>query len=294
MQTATNPSVSPPSRSREPRPQAWDFLTTREFVAAFDAWARGHLRGYSRRAFARWAKIPSANALTVIISGERHLSQTWLGPFVRGAKLSDDEAEYLGKLVELESATDRKRREELLESIQLLVAKRGVTSLAGDTLELLRNPLAWTLYSMTGLAGQDGTPKWFKSRLVEKVAMPEIHKALDLLVRLDLVERDERGALRAKAVHLESPDQFKDAQNSAFHRHVLGEAGRVLDTYAPATRAFGSLTLTVDAEDEAAFRDEVNRFGRKMLKKYGKPGPLRGQLFRVNIQLYPLTEDIPS
>jgi uncharacterized protein (TIGR02147 family) len=272
------------------KPRAWNFVSTREFVAAFDTWARCHHRGYSRRAFARWAGVASPNFLTLIISGKRPLSRIWLGPFVKAAKLDALEREYLSLLVDLESSSSAQVREGLVEAMDKLLNEASVTSLAGDRLALLRNPVAWTLLHMLGLEGQDGQPKWFKSRLRKKLSVPELRQSLDLLERLGLLETLPDGSLRAREARLLSPDQLEKAQNYEFHRFVLSEASEILETLDPRERAFGSLTVVVARDKETEFRAEVARFGQQLLKKYGMEGKVDGDLFRMNLQLYPLTQ----
>ncbi len=272
-----------------PRPLVWNYLSSRDFVVAYDDWAKGSLRGYSRRTFSRWAQISSPNAITLIVSGKRKLSREWLPGFVRGAKLLPVEGNYLALLVDLEMASDRETRERLLEEAYRLVSRNNGVSLAGDTLTLLKNPLAWTLYHMLTLKGQDGSAKWFKAKLLNRHAVPEIQQGLLLLERLKLAERLPNGSLKAKANQLESSDQIKAEQNASFHRHVLSEATQFIDNHEPAQRAFGSLTVVVPEDRAEEFKAEVNKFGRMLLKKYDVSAPASGTLYRLNVQLYPLT-----
>lgn len=270
------------------KPCIWNFLSTRDYVTAYDEWARTSLRGYSRRAFSRWAHISSPNALTLVISGKRRLSKDWLPGFIQAAKLQGDEAKFLELLARLENSPDRLEREKLLEDAYSLVSTNSHLSLAGTTLTLIHNPLAWTLYHMIEIPGQDGSAKWFKAHLRRKVPVPEIQEGLELLLRLGLAVRKPSGALQGQSLHIESPDQIREAQNASFHRHVLAEAARFIDENEPAERAFGSGTLLVPEDRVEEFRAEVNKFGRKLLQQYEKSGA-RARLYRFNIQVYPLT-----
>lgn len=277
---------------RAPRlqPKAWDFTSTRAYIGAFDLWAKQYWKKYSRRAFASWGKISSPNCLTLIVNGKRSLSKGWLLGFVRAAKLENTEAKYLGLLVDLEHSTDFNEREEILQKMHSTLHSNSILSIAGDHLELVRNPNAWTLYHMLSLSDQNGEAFWFKSRLIKKLSVDEIREAIDLLKRLNLVVESNKGVLRAKESKLESGDQFQSAENRIFHRHALDEAKHALEDIPIEKRNFGSLTIAIPFNREEEFKKEINQFGLRLLEKYESATQVNGNLFRINIQLYPLTE----
>jgi|GEM_PF-2211016 len=272
------------------KPRTWDFTSTRAYICAFDLWARQNWKKYSRRAFASWGKISSPNCLTLIINGKRVLSRAWLPGFIRAAKLERTEGIYLELLMDLEHSTDFAEREKILETMRTTLQSNSIFSIAGDHLELVRNPNAWTIYHMLSLEGQNGEAFWFKSRLIEKLSVVEIREATELLKRLGLVSETKEGVLQAKESKLESADQFRSAENRIFHRYILEEANMALENISIDERSFGSLTISIPLEKEEEFKQEINCFGRKLLKKYEFTNPVNGNLFRVNLQLYPLTE----
>ncbi len=271
------------------RPRAQDFLSTRDYVRAFDVWAATGLRGYSRRAFARWARISSPNFLTLVVQGKRALSEAWLEGFLAAAKLERDEADHLRRLARLERTRDPRAQSEQLDEIRRRLARAGAPSLAADRLEILRRPLAWTLYHMLDLVDAEARPGWFKKRLRLGVAKAdEIQSLLGVLERLGLVRSDDEGwhSLEKK---LESTDQLRRAENAAFHAHVLAEAAEAVQSLDPEERAFGSLTATVPRDKIEELKQEVNRFGRHLMERYATSNKTDGEVVRVNIQLYPLT-----
>jgi uncharacterized protein (TIGR02147 family) len=272
------------------QPRAWDFTSTQEYVRGLDLWAKQHWKGYSRRAFASWGKIPSPNCLSLIVNGKRSLSNGWLRGFIRAAKLENTEATYLELLINLEQSTAIERREEILQKMHSVLNSESIISIVGDRLELIRNQNAWTLYHMLGLVDQNGDPFWFKSRLRQKISVSEIREALELLKRLKLVTELPSGALEAQAAMLESGDQFQSAENRIFHRFALEESRHALESIPIEQRNFGSLTITIPIQREEEFKEEVNRFGKKLLEKYGSAKRVHGNLFRINLQLYPLTQ----
>jgi len=279
------------SKKKPGRPQVWSHLSTSSYVSSFDRWAKESLPNYSRRAFAKWAKIASPNALTLVIQGKRALSKDWLGKFSTTAKLSEAEAKYLQKLWEIEQSKNSEEQSRLFDEAIGIVSKNADMSLAGDTLQLIANPQMWTLFHLLDLNDVEQSPKGFKERLLAKnTSAEEILNSLKTLLRLKLIEKDQHGNYRKLSSVIESPDQMQAAQNSRFHKFVLDESLEFLNERKPEERAFSSLTIAVPKELISEFKKEANLQLRKILQKYSKEGAIDGELFRINLQLYPLTK----
>ena len=277
------------------RPLAWDYLSSREFVVAYDAWATRHFRrNYSRRTFARWAGVKSANFLTLVISGKRRLSGDWLKAFSRGAKLSESETLYLSKLSRLESHSASTDQLAVLDEISTLLAEQGANSEAVRALELSRSPLAWDILQLIDLADCDGTELWFRKRLRRSCNVKEVREALALLLSLKMIEKSDASKYRSCPRHIETPDQIQKAENARFHKFILDEAHVALDELDAEQRSFGSLTIGVDKSKIPSLRKELSAFGKMISRKYASNEPVNGEVVRLNLQLYPITHSLKN
>ncbi|HMN68054.1 MAG TPA: TIGR02147 family protein [Bdellovibrionales bacterium] len=267
------------------KPNAFDFLSTREFAVAVEQWAVKAFPGYSRRAFAKWAGIASPNFMSLVVEGKRSLRGQWLDGFGKAALLPTDQLEHLQALGRFEGAKSPARRNELLEKIHRDLANLNSHSLAGDQLEVLSHPLAWTLLQMLDFKDQTSNPGWFKRRLRASVSAALVADALFLLKRVGLV-RMKNGKIQALQNTFKSSDQVRKSTNVIYHKNVLGEAAEMLDLLEPSERAFGSFTATVSHEKIDALKREINKFGEYLLNTYASRGPTDGEVMRLNIQLY--------
>jgi uncharacterized protein (TIGR02147 family) len=271
------------------QPNIFNFLITRDYVAAFDKWAQTNIKPYSRRSFAHWAKVASPNFLTLVIGNKRHLTGDWLEGFIVAAKLPVAEAQHLRLISQFENTKDQTQKIKILEKIQKSFANSKVKNLAADQLQVLTDPAAWVIYHMLDLEDQERSLVWFKNRLrFYKLKGPEIQNSLDLLARLNLIEPKGK-AYKSKEKYIESPDQIKKGANHFYHKNVLAEASEALDVLEPIERAFGSLTATVSREKIEKLKEEINQFGQHLLKTYASSEQVDGEVMRINIQLYPLT-----
>jgi uncharacterized protein (TIGR02147 family) len=274
----------------ETRPLTIDYLQSQEYVIQFDNWAAKSLSGYSRRTFARWAKLSSPNFMTLVIQGKRSLQGEWLDGFIFAAKLNKIEEKYLRLLVLFEKSKNSNERSEILNQIHELLLGMKVKSLAYSQLEVLTQPAAWTVYHMLDLIDQNSSPLWIKQRLrFLELTVPEITKIFSLLKSLGLVST-KNGKLVANQKLIQSPNQVRKDANVIYHKYILEEAIRGIDVLQPEERAFGSMTGTIRREKLKDLKEEINRFGQHLLSKYGTSEPVEGEVMRVNIQLYPLTK----
>jgi uncharacterized protein (TIGR02147 family) len=270
------------------KPNALDFLSTQDFVKQIDQWASKEFQGYSRRTFAKWAGISSPNFMSLVIDGKRPLRGKWLEGLCHATQLPDDQREHLRALSLFEGSKSPRKRKELLEKIHESLSKLNSRSLAHDQLEVLTQPLAWTVLQMLDLKDRSASPIWFKQRLRSRASSTDVVEALALLKRLGLTQK-EGDEIRPAHRILKSSDQVTKSTNSLFHKSVLQEAIAILDQIAPEERAYGSFTATVAEDKIEQLKKEINKFGQYLLSTYAASGPVEGEVVRLNIQLYPLT-----
>lgn len=271
------------------QPKPTDFLSTKEYVIAFDTWAQKSMSNYSRRSFAKWAKIASPNFVTLICQGKRSLNGSWLTGFIKASKLDESQANHLQALSNLENTKDPKTRSKLLSDIQENLSNLKIESLAQTQLDSLINPTTWTIYHMFDLADQKPNPSWIKHRLrFLRLSIPEISKIITNLKSIGLLTLKEERLISQKKL-IFSPDQIKNQTNALFHKYVLQEASEVIDLIEPTERSFGSMTATVQRDKIDQLKSEIGRFGKYITEKYASTEPVDGEVVRLNIQLYPLT-----
>ena len=270
-------------------PKTENYLSSRDFVAAYDQWAVKHVANYSRRAFAQWAKVKSPNFITLVISGRRSLQGAWLEAFCRTSRLAADQISLLKELCAVEAEKDFEAKFRYLQAYRERLRKSFQASLALHQLDLLRSPLAWTLLQVIELKGSSTKASWFKKQLRSKVSAEEVEAALLSLRSCGLIVLG-KGRWIATHAHYSSPDQIQTAENAAFHERMLAEGLDVLRKYDPADRSFGSLTLCVRRRDEDLLKAEIQKFGRYLASTYGSGYPVDGNCYRLNLQLYSLTQ----
>lgn len=272
------------------KPNALNYLTTWDYVKDYDLWAQKNRTGYSKRTFAKWAKVQSPNFISLLISKKRTLKGEWLEKFISTSQMTANESAHFRRLSDFENAKSTSEREKIFVEIRTKLTHDGSANLVLDQLEILTQPELWILYHMLDLSDQQATALWFKHRLrFLKMSGAQVDEAFKTLQRLGLVER-EKEVFHSKEKRLNSPDQIKAQSNATYHKHILQESALALVELSAEERAFGSMTATVEQEKIQDLKNEINKFGQYLMSKYASKGSVDGEVFRINIQLYPLTK----
>jgi len=275
-------------------PTPLDYMSLKEFLVDCEKWAQKKSKNsYSRRNLARKAGIKSPNFLGLVISGKRRLIKNWLHGFAKAAHLTHQELNYIELLDQIENQKDPIQQLEFLSKIEKILESLKTPSKSSSILKLLQTPLAWDIIQMMDLDDCAHQAIWFKQRSRRNYSVPEILAALKLLTEHDLIAKEQTDqGLRYKILqrHLSTPDQIKPAENMKFHAHILNESLEVLKTINPSDRSFGSLTIGLNQSKIEEFKNEINIFAKKLIRKYGDKTEPLNEVFRLNVQLYPITQ----
>lgn len=196
---------------------------------------------YSLRAFARDLGLSPAR-LSELLSGKQGLSLAWAKRISRRLDLSERETERFCDLVESQHARSPARR----KSAVLRLAHAQATPALRLQLDAFRTVAEWypfAILELVSVKGFESTPRWIAKRLGITVSQAE--SAIERLIRLEQLERDPRGNLRA--VHDSTftvsgvpSDAIKD-----FHRRILEKASLAIGEQAVAERDFSSSCIAI-------------------------------------------------
>ncbi len=269
------------------------YVSSRDYITQYDKWAKGHVRNYSRRAFAKWAGIASSNFITLIISGMRPFQLGWLNGFNKAAKLSSVQKHYLKSLIQFEQTKDPEEKMAFQESMRVQIFSSKLSTLQQKELYLISSPAVWALYIGLGLMSDEPDQAiTLKKNLNLKLSF--IREVLKNFKALDLVKVTTTGRLEAKYKFISTDNDYSRIENQKFHQKAIEESSLKLAQLPSSKRSYGSLTILLSEEDYLDLQKDIQNFGKALLSKYGEgeANKKKNVLARINIQAYPLTDSI--
>ena len=274
--------------SKQARPNVFEYGDFRRFLADNYEFQKAERYGFSVRVFARRARIRSSNYLRLVIDGKRNLSREMSAQFATGCGLSGAEADFFCELVEYCQAKTTADRTRSYERLARYRQFRAVRQLDGPQAEYHST---WYLPAIRELCRRPDfveDPRWIARALLPRISPPQAKRALALLLRLGLLERDTNGRLQQAAPLVTTGVGPLGHHIFNFHHMMLERAGHALDHVAHDEREVSCITVCVSDAQLRALKERVRAFRRELLQQ-AELGNEPERVVQINFQLFPMS-----
>ena len=226
---------------------------------------------FSLRAFARLVDVSPA-VLSRILSGKRRLTFNLATRIADALHLGPIERETLYSFFiggKEESDEDRHEKE-----------------LSIDVFNAMKE---WYHYGITQLLYIDSfneDPKWIAKML--SITEIEAKMAIDRLLRLEILDRDENGRLFRTATHLSTSTDIASAGIRHFQKQILEKSIVSLESDDIMERDITSITIAINEDRIPEAKKEIMRFRKKMAEFLAEGDKTR--VYNLGIHLIPLSK----
>lgn len=271
----------------EPNIDVFAYLDYRAFLR--DSYEAKKARGLSYRALARVIGLKSASYLKHVIDGERNLSDEMALRFAAGFKLKGDALDYFVELVQFNQAQSIETRLRAHDRLRGFARHRKLFPLGA---EHAAYHSTWYMPAIRELAVRSDfteDPEWIAERLRPKISKREAKHAMDTLLQLGLLVRDEKGRIRQGESLVSTGAEAQFLHIAAYHQTMLKMAAESLDRFPQRARDISALTLCLDKEGLREVKERLRAFRRELLELSEVARKPR-QVVQINIQLFPLSD----
>jgi uncharacterized protein (TIGR02147 family) len=262
------------------------YLDYRAFLA--DLYRTQKKRGLSYRAFSRRAGLGAPNYLKLVIEGKRNLAAGMAQRFAAASGLSGEAEQYFCELVAFTQAETAAQR---AAHHQRLLAFRRYRSAHKLDASHAEYHAAWYIPAIRELVTSRDfreDPRWIARALKPPIRATDAKRALNVLLKLGLVERDAQGRLRQSAALVSTGPETQGVHIASYHSGMLERALAAIDLVPAAERDISALTVCVGAAGLGRLKQRIQAFRRELLELAEREDE-RCQVVQVNIQLFPLS-----
>ncbi|MCE9580004.1 MAG: TIGR02147 family protein [Deltaproteobacteria bacterium] len=246
---------------------------------------------FSYRAFSRRAGLKSPNYLKLVMDGERNLTAPMAARFAKALGLDDESGGYFTDLVAFNQARTSSERAAHYARLSSSTRYRKTHRL---DLAQAAYYATWYVPVVRELAARSDfqdDPVWIAARTWPPITRLEAARALDVLLELGLLVRDDDGKVSQGGKALVSTGPELHAVHIAnYHRTMMGRAAESIDLIPSAERDISSLTLGVGEDGVRRLKERIQRFRRELLELTLLEDDPK-QVVQVNFQLFPLTRE---
>lgn len=265
----------------------------RSFLREYYQLRKEHRGGYSLRAFSRGTGLRSPNYLKLVMDGDRNLTPSMALRFAEGCGLSGEAAEYFCELVAFNQARVARERELHFERLTRFSRFRKVHKL--DIAQSAYHS-EWYIPAIRELAARadfSEDPSWLAKTLLPEISAAQATRALDVLLELGLLARDETGRLGQAHELVETPTGPLGHHVAQFHRTMMQLAAESLDRVPREEREIASVTLCLAHEQLDQLKAELHSFRNHLLQKY-QAGADAERVVQLNLQMFPLSQKMEA
>lgn len=245
---------------------------------------------FSWREFAKVSGFSSPNYLKVVCDGKSGLSNPGTKRVAKAMGLVGAEYDYFQQLVRFGQAKKDAEKEDAYAEMINIVSSHQVRVLEGDSISFYES---WKYPVLRELAPMmpGAKPSDLSKACRGAFSAEEVRNALAFLTRAKFLRKTASDVYEQEDRSLQASVAAMPTQVRAMHKEMANFAKEAIEKYPVSERNFSGATIGIDEEDYAKIVEELDACRKRIISiATAKKGGNR--VYRVNLQLFPLTEKI--
>ena len=245
---------------------------------------------FSWRDFSKAAGFTSSSYMKVVCDGKSKLSKIGVERTGVAMGLVGFEMEYFRALVEFGQAGTEDKKKAAYERMLSIAKVHKVRVMEGDLFEFYdswQNPVVRELAPLMPGA----LPGDIAKKIKHEFTAQEVRDALKLLVKLNILKTQSKDVYKQTDKIITGSSESLALALRSMNRQMIDLAREAIEKIKPAERNISGVTVGVDAKALKRITDEVDRCRKQVIAIAGECDNA-DQVYRLNLQLFPLTERI--
>ena len=247
---------------------------------------------FSWREFAKVAGFSSSTYLRLVSEGKSNLSRVTMDRMANAMGLAGYEVDYFKALVNYCNAKDEAHKAPFLKKMQAIALEYKVRVVDKEAVEYFdgwKNPVIRELAPMMPGA----TPGKMAKLCCNEISAAEVSSSLEFMTRAGFLTKDAEGVYHQTQKNVTASKEGMVYAVHAMQRKMLEFAADSIDRFGPQDRSVSGVTFTVNRECYERIAHEIDAF-RKKIVAIASEAEDADQIYRLNVQLFPMTRNINS
>jgi uncharacterized protein (TIGR02147 family) len=206
--------------------------------------------------------------------------------------LNKKETRFLEALAAFNQAEDAETKRHYLEILHGLKKERVGALLTKDQFVCISNWYHSVIIELVNLPHFSEDPEWIKKELGGRIGIREIKDAINNLLRLGLLKRNEAGRLVQSENALVTEDDVRHTAAYVFHQQMLSLAKEVLAASHSSTREIAGMTIAVSEKQFKEIKSMMRDFEDSIVRYMSDNPDLPRAVVQLNMQLFHVTGDV--
>lgn len=267
-------------------PQLDKFHKATEYLQAYYKYRKGMDQGFSYEAWSVELGYRSRSFLKMLVSGQRGLTEDFVENFSRHVKFTPSQSQYFSLIALYEQAVAEHEKTVYLDKIFEYSGRLQQLQLVENKDEFLLDVHLPKLLLLLGFHDIQKTPEYLAQ--ITGTDQASIEERLYKLASLGLAVQNE-SQWEAIEESFRVPSQFGSQALESYHNASLAEAMEAQKMEAR-LRRFRSLLLPLSEPEFEVLLGDIENLVGKAIAKHSHKHLLNRRLYKLNLNLYPVTE----
>ena len=268
----------------------YDYLDYREFLKDRVDHLKESNPKFSYRYFNKKAGLKSSGHLKQIIDGKKNLGSKGLYGVCIGLGLSEKEASFLGSLVHFNQADSFDEKEKHYNAMIGRYPPAHPRMLEAETYKIFTHWYYAAILELVRLDGFRESAHWISRMLKPNIPVAKIRQALDDLIAMGLIEKDESGSLVRTDKMIAAPAAVRSVAVVKYQQQLSKLAQKSIERDAVEDKATSTLTLALSEEGFQKLKMKLKEYREELRSIIEEcESDEKTAVAHVNLQLFKLT-----
>ena len=266
-----------------------EYQDYRAYMLDYFEW-RKRTSVFSWREFSKQAGFSSPSYLKLVCDGKSSLSRVGVLQVAAAMELSEFECEYFKRMVDFTNAKDDDKKKDAFRKLEALANEHHARVLNADAFDYYESAVNSIVRELAPIM-PGSLPGGLAKKIKHNYTAQDVRDSLKLLVKLKFL-KDKGGNVyeQTDKVITGSSDYLALALRS-MNRQMIDLAHEAIDKIDPAERNISGVTVGVDESALKRISDIVNSCYKQVIAVASQCDKVN-QVYRLNLQLFPLTEKV--
>jgi uncharacterized protein (TIGR02147 family) len=223
-----------------------------------------------------------------VLRKKAHLSLKSLSRLTHFLNLTKKEGDYFALLVRFNRSQNKDEMKAYFEKIVRFRELR-LNALDASKYEYFSKWYYVAIRELLNYSRFGGDYGALAASLNPRISEAKAKKAVELLVKLGLVEKDDKGIFRPTNQFITTGESWDSIAVENFQREMLSLAGESIGKIAKADRETSTVTVSVSWPCFKAMKDRLREVRKELLEMARMEDEPDG-VFQINFQIFPLTD----
>jgi uncharacterized protein (TIGR02147 family) len=268
----------------------FEFSDYHQFFKAFYQHSKATKKYFSYRYLAKRSGV-AASLLIAVMRGERKITSAVANKYAQGMELNVRETEYLLALVDFERAKTHAQKNDAFARIVRLRGQSKIRYIGSDQYEYFSHWYHSAIRELISLPFFREDPSWIADVLQPSISPKLVSQSLKLLLRLNLIQRDENGNLRVTDKAISSEYEMRTLSLRNFTIEMVDRARECLEIVPVEKREISGLTMGVSDECIERIKQRIRIFKEEIISMVVDDTNQSSSVYQMNFQFFPLIKE---